>query len=147
MDLGEYSQAGHGLAKSLERDADCPENAVYFDMVNADAQATPILQRRVACLFECDSGNFAWRHRRGPDDIESRKRGDLVLRMIATLGNYDYAFDWVFMQDGAIRVAVGATGATIPRPADFPVMPTARHEFTLRPVDCFSRNPALDLPK
>jgi primary-amine oxidase len=110
MDLGEYSQAGLGLAKSLERDVDCPENAVYFDAVSADAQAIPVLHRRVACLFERDAGNFAWRHRVGPNEVQSRRRRDLVLRMIATLGNYDYAFDWSFMQDGAIQVAVGATG-------------------------------------
>ena len=29
---------------------------------------------------------------------------------IATVGNYDYVFDWVFQQDGSIRGAVGATG-------------------------------------
>jgi primary-amine oxidase len=88
MDLGEYSQAGHGLAESLEQDADCPENAVYFDAVNADAKAVPMLHKRVACLFERDAGNFAWRHRTGADEIESRRKRDLVLRLIATLGNY-----------------------------------------------------------
>jgi len=26
------------------------------------------------------------------------------------VGNYDYLMDWIFQQDGTIRVAVGATG-------------------------------------
>ena len=30
--------------------------------------------------------------------------------MIATIGNYDYTFDWTFQQDGTIRVGVGASG-------------------------------------
>jgi primary-amine oxidase len=32
------------------------------------------------------------------------------LRTAAVAGNYDYLIDWVFQQDGTIRVAVGATG-------------------------------------
>jgi len=30
--------------------------------------------------------------------------------MITHAGNYDYIFDWMFLQDGTIRVSVGATG-------------------------------------
>jgi primary-amine oxidase len=33
-----------------------------------------------------------------------------VLRTIGTLGNYDYLVDWVFMQDGGIKVVGAATG-------------------------------------
>ena len=34
----------------------------------------------------------------------------------------------------------------VPRAEDWPVMPVAWHGFTIRPVDFFDRNPALDLP-
>ena len=33
-----------------------------------------------------------------------------MLRTAAVIGNYDYLMDWIFQQDGTIRVAVGATG-------------------------------------
>jgi primary-amine oxidase len=42
--------------------------------------------------------------------VDSRRARDLVLRTIANIGNYDYVFDWVFQQDGSIRVVVGSTG-------------------------------------
>jgi primary-amine oxidase len=109
LDLGEFSNI-HGLATSLERGSDCPENAVYFDGYSADEWLMPQRMPRAACLFERYAGDFAWRHRDGPDEVESRRRRDLVLRMIATVGNYDYVFDWIFQQDGTLRVVAGATG-------------------------------------
>ena len=109
FDLGEFSNLDGGLATSLEAGTDCPANAVYFDAVYANQHAMPERHPRTACLFERAAGDFAWRHLSG-GRIESRPRRDLVLRMIATLGNYDYDFDWIFMQDGTIKVAAGATG-------------------------------------
>jgi primary-amine oxidase len=35
----------------------------------------------------------------------------------------------------------------VTRPEDWPVMPTAWHDFELRPFDFFAHNPAVDLPK
>ena len=29
----------------------------------------------------------------------------LVLSYVATVGNYDYGFDWIFHQDGALEMA------------------------------------------
>jgi primary-amine oxidase len=120
FDAGEFS---NGFSSPLEPGADCPENAVYFDQVYADHKGIPQLNPRAACLFERYSGDMAWRHTGHADPVESRKRRDLVLRTVGTFGNYDYAFDWVFRQDGTIEVAVGATGidelkGVIPRTAE-----------------------------
>jgi primary-amine oxidase len=117
FDAGEFA---NGFSSPLELGADCPENAVYFDQVFADNKGIPQIGQRAACLFERYSGDMAWRHTGRGDPVESRKRRDLVLRTIATFGNYDYAFDWVFRQDGTIQIAVGATGidelkAVVPR--------------------------------
>ena len=60
---------------------------------------------RTICLFERETGDPAWRH-----DSESRASRDLVVRSAMVIGNYDYLLDWIFRQDGAIRIAVGATG-------------------------------------
>ena len=35
---------------------------------------------------------------------------ELVVRMAATIGNYDYLFDWIFNDAAEIEVRVGATG-------------------------------------
>jgi hypothetical protein len=42
--------------------------------------------------------------------VESRKLREPVLRTVGVFSNYDYAFHWIFQQNGRIRVRVGATG-------------------------------------
>jgi primary-amine oxidase len=64
-----------------------------------------------SCIFERYAGDVAWRHRDGMSGtIESRPKRDLVARVYAVLGNYDYNFDWVFQEDGTIQVVAAATG-------------------------------------
>lgn len=109
MDAGELSAGG--LAKPLAEGIDCPTNASYFDAVVAATNGEPKPVPRAACIFERSTGDVAWRHQDFmTGTVESRVKRDLVLRMYATLGNYDYLFDWVFQQDGSIHVRVGATG-------------------------------------
>jgi primary-amine oxidase len=112
LDLGEY--VADGFAKPMERGTDCPAHATYFNTVFADYHGVPQRRPRVACLFEREDGELAWRHSgihtSGPFNLESRPRRDLVLRMVPTVGNYDYILDWIFQQDGTIRVVAGASG-------------------------------------
>jgi primary-amine oxidase len=105
FDIGE---AGDGFSSTLVVGEDCPDNAVYFDQAYADWHGIPQVKPRAACLYEEPSGSMAWRH--DGSSVESRKMRNLVLRTIGTFDNYDYVCDWVFQQDGAIRVRVGATG-------------------------------------
>jgi len=107
FDAGEFA---NGFSSSLEPGADCPENAVYFEQNYANERGIPQRRPRAACLFEQYAGGFVWRHSGDSNLVESRKQRDLVLRTIGTFGNYDYAFDWVFRQDGTIKVRTGATG-------------------------------------
>ncbi len=109
LDAGEYG-AGK-LASTLVTGVDCPGRATYMGDVLADDSGVPQVRERIACLFEREAPMVAWRHYEFiHDSTETRAARELVVRAIATIGNYDYVFDWVFQQDGTIRVEVGATG-------------------------------------
>ena len=107
----DLAETAGGIAVPLEPGIDGPDYATYFDAVVATSQGIPKRIPRAACLFELDPASMAWRHRNLISNLtEGRTSRQLVLRMIATLGNYDYVFDWVFCQDGAIHVRIGSTG-------------------------------------
>jgi primary-amine oxidase len=105
FDGGEFGDFFSGAMETGE----CPENAVFFDQMYADWKLNPQIKQRAACLFEQPAGVMAWRHE-GSGAIETRQARELVLRTIADAGTYDYIFDWIFRQDGTIRVRVGASG-------------------------------------
>jgi primary-amine oxidase len=109
MDAGEY---GFGLfATPLTAGIDCPDTATFLNAVLSDDAGKPVAMERVICVFERPTGDPAWRHYETFNGVyEGRPSVELVTRMIATVGNYDYLLDWIFTQDGKIRVRVGATG-------------------------------------
>ena len=107
IDAGEFSALG--LIKPLLLGRDCPDHAVTFDAVGPDANGRPGTTPHTICLFEREVGDPLWRH--GSDEMpQSRASRDLVVRSAMVIGNYDYLLDWIFRQDGSMRVAVGATG-------------------------------------
>jgi primary-amine oxidase len=107
MDAGEFLAGVNSV--TLQLGVDCPGNARYFDFAFADEAGRPQVNPRAACLFERDAGDVAWRHTES-GVTETRKKRDLVLRSVSTIGNYDYTFEWTFQQDGTIRIGVGASG-------------------------------------
>ena len=110
LDAGEYTAGG--LTKPLIAGLDCPDNTVFIDGLVAGDNGRPRSVPRMVGIFERETGDMAWRHftEGGEGVAESRVKRDLVVRAAAVLGNYDYIFDWIFQQDGSIRVAIGATG-------------------------------------
>lgn len=110
-DLGTYPSVFGGIASSLDPGVECPAHGTYFNAVVVSDKGRPRERARAACLFERYAGDVAWRHgREGGAVVEARPKRDLVLRMFMTAGNYDYLFDWVFQQDGTLKMDLGATG-------------------------------------
>jgi primary-amine oxidase len=109
IDAGEF---GLGISLSpMLPGADCPENATLLDAVMAGVSGRPQTFEKIVAVFERYCGNPMWRHMDPfTRTLETRRNQELVVRTIATVGNYDYLFDWVFSQDGAIKVSVGTTG-------------------------------------
>ncbi len=114
FDMGEY---GFGNMATELQEADCPSHAEYMNVTLHDVAGNPVETARRICIFEYDPGHPAWRHDepilRGVPGIEthqSRRATELVVRMVATIGNYDYFQDYVFTQDGRLRIRLISTG-------------------------------------
>ncbi|KAD6453468.1 hypothetical protein E3N88_08173 [Mikania micrantha] len=112
MDAGEY---GFGLqAMPLDPLNDCPRNAYYMDGVFAAGDGKPYVRENMVCVYESYAGDIGWRHSESPitgmEIREVRPKVTLVVRMAASVANYDYIVDWEFQTDGLIRVKVGLSG-------------------------------------
>ncbi|HET9915859.1 MAG TPA: primary-amine oxidase [Candidatus Binatia bacterium] len=107
FDEGEY---GIGmLASELDKN-DAPPNATLLPAVLATELGTAQTRDRVVALYERDGG-VLWKHADyNTNKNESRRARQLVLSMIATVGNYEYGFNWVFHQDGALEMEALLTG-------------------------------------
>jgi primary-amine oxidase len=107
FDEGEY---GIGmLAADLEKN-DAPPNATLLPAILAAEQGVSQTKERVVALYERDGG-VLWKHADYlTNKNESRRARQLVLSMIATLGNYEYGFNWVFHQDGTLEMETLLTG-------------------------------------
>jgi primary-amine oxidase len=98
------------LALSLEDKTDVPDNATMLNAVFAGEDGKGFEAKRVVALYERDGG-VLWKH---VDYLtnhnESRRARQLVLSFFANVGNYEYGFNWVFHQDGAIEMEALLTG-------------------------------------
>jgi primary-amine oxidase len=107
--MGEY---GLGLlASPLKAGVDCPSYAIFLNATINDDRGEPDPRHNAVCIFERATGEPVWRHFEITNKAyEGRPAVELVVRMIAQLGNYDYMIDWVFNDAGEIDGRIGATG-------------------------------------
>ncbi len=113
FDVGEWGLGR--LASSIEANTDAPENATLIDATFAGDDGAPYTLPRAVGIYERDGG-LLWKHYEGySEHNESRRARQLVIFFIATIGNYDYAINWVFHQDGVLEVDAALTGIMLPK--------------------------------
>jgi primary-amine oxidase len=114
FDMGEY---GFGNLATKLQQADCPSHAQYLNVDLHLPDGSPMQSENRICIFEHDPGHPIWRHEEpllaivpGLETHQSRRATELVVRMVATIGNYDYYQDYVFGLDGRLRIRLISTG-------------------------------------
>jgi primary-amine oxidase len=113
FDVGEYSVGR--LASSIERGTDAPEYATLIDATFAGDDGQPYVLERAVAIYERDGG-MLWKHYEGYSQTNESRRGrQLVMSFIATIGNYDYAVNWIFHQDGVLEVDAALSGIMLPK--------------------------------
>lgn len=108
FDFGEYGMGK--MANSLKLGCDCLGVIEYLDahLSTMDGQVQTI--ENAVCIHEEDAG-LLWKHtdwRSGR--CETRRARKLVVSMVCTVGNYEYALYWYFFLDGSIEFETKATG-------------------------------------
>ena len=116
LDIGEYYARDY-LVPQVSG-IDTPPYAEFFSVPFTFPNGNTFYTDNAVSLYEQDAG-MLWRHTDYPclcpgNDTETRTRGrrgrELVISTIHTVGNYDYAFFWIFAQDGSIRFEMKLTG-------------------------------------
>ncbi|GMH42873.1 hypothetical protein BSKO_10792 [Bryopsis sp. KO-2023] len=110
------SYFGIGLSSfPLKKGLDCPESAEYLSV--AKLGLTGIVENApdIICIFEEDSQTTEWRHTHTNGTshrphLDAVRRSALIVRSIATIGNYDYIYDVRFKPDASIQVDVIMAG-------------------------------------
>ncbi|KAH7398984.1 copper amine oxidase [Phaeosphaeria sp. MPI-PUGE-AT-0046c] len=94
---------------------DCPWGSTFWNLTYHSGNSS-VINTNSLCLFEADMNFPLSRHRTGASNdygfsnMGSVKGAQLIVRAIATVGNYDYMFDYGFHMDGSLEVSVRASG-------------------------------------
>ncbi len=108
FDVGEYNIGRNSYP--LEKNLDAPENAQLLDAVFADDEGEVSERKGILAIYERDGG-IGWKHYNFlTEKNETRRARELVLSAVATIGNYDYAINYIFKQDGSMEVDLALTG-------------------------------------
>ena len=102
-DEGDYGMGIYSRSSAVVAN-DAPSNAIFLDATSHDHLGRPITVPRAIAVYERDGG-ILWRHAN-----QSRRARQLVVSGFSTIDNYDYQFNWIFNQDGAIEGEVVLSG-------------------------------------
>ncbi|KAG9473777.1 hypothetical protein GDO78_004202 [Eleutherodactylus coqui] len=110
-----YMDGHFGIGRfsfQLVRGIDCPYFATFVDTHYLLDSDSSVLNKGSICIFELNSGIPLRRHfsSLGSSYYGGLASTVLIIRTIAAIGNYDYVFDFMFYQNGAIESKVHATG-------------------------------------
>ena len=101
-DEGDYGMGIYSMSSAVENDV--PANSHFLSSTMHDHLGRPIVVPKAIAVYERDGG-ILWRHAN-----MSRRARQLVVSGHATIDNYDYQFNWIFGQDGAIESEVVLSG-------------------------------------
>ncbi|CAJ1379659.1 unnamed protein product, partial [Effrenium voratum] len=114
-----YSDSAYTMSQwsvSLEPGVDCPDRATYLPVANwmgPDLSVAPnvsdVREFYPICVFDWAEDHEIWRHMDG-NYTRGYIRKTVVVRSIATVGNYDYIMDVKFREDGEINVETRFAG-------------------------------------
>ncbi|XP_062988032.1 primary amine oxidase, lung isozyme-like [Elgaria multicarinata webbii] len=113
--LTRYMDLSYGLgyrASTLTQGVDCPYLATYLDSHYFIDSSLPAVHKNSICIFELNAEVPVRRHYgNGPAPFYGGLvDSSLVFRSISTVGNYDYIWDFIFHQNGAVSLRVLASG-------------------------------------
>ncbi|XP_025056492.1 LOW QUALITY PROTEIN: membrane primary amine oxidase-like [Alligator sinensis] len=107
-----YLDASYGIGKfafSLVPGVDCPYLATYLDSYYLIDSFMPEKRENSICIFE-ENSEIPVRRHYSKMNYGGLASSVLVFRTISTLENYDYIWNFIFHQSGAVEVKVQATG-------------------------------------
>ncbi|XP_015672115.2 membrane primary amine oxidase-like [Protobothrops mucrosquamatus] len=113
--LTRYMDSSFGIGSRifpLMQGLDCPYLSSYLDFHFFYGTSFPVSRKNAICIFE---QNAELPIRRHYESIQSPFYGgladsNLVFRTISSVGNYDYVWDFIFHQNGAVVVRAHPTG-------------------------------------
>jgi len=106
----DFAENGFGFTSNSLQPTDCPALAYYFDLTLANNDGSVLVIPQSICVFERFEAKSAWMHIDFVGPKERKQAQTLVVRQIATIGNYDYIMDVEFDQTGSVTFHIAATG-------------------------------------
>lgn len=106
-----YTDSSYGIGEyyGIVPTVDCPEHATLLETSHWDVYFSEPVVHKSICVYEADAENALWRHK-GWDFEGGLRNTYLVVRVSATIDNYDYIVEWHFYLDGKIYTIVSASG-------------------------------------